>query len=248
MKKPLNYLLEICCYNAHDVLMAEEGGAHRVELCSGYEVGGTTPSLGQLIVAKSISKLPIYVMIRPRGGNFTYSNFEKKIILKDIEQAINNNADGIVFGALNPNNTVDKEFCKVVVGACGETPTTFHRAIDLCEDYIEAIHFLADIGVQNILTSGGQIKAELGIQQLRNMHNCAQNNIHIMAGSGVNADNILLFAQLGLTHFHSSASFINKKNDEVDKIGFNATLKNNELSMVSKSKVQAMVQQLNTFF
>jgi copper homeostasis protein len=248
MDKRSHFLLEICCYSASDVLVAEQGGAQRVELCNGYEVGGTTPSVGNLILAKSLSEIPVYVMIRPRGGDFTYSLLEKKVMLKDIEMAMMNKADGIVFGALTEDGQIDKEFCKQIMTTCDGIPTTFHRAIDLCENPLEAIDFLASIGVQNILTSGGQIKAEQGIEQIGKMHDCAKNSIQIMAGSGVNAENILSFAKMGLTHFHSSASSIQLQNSQSDKISFNAALKNNELSVVLQSKVEAMVKQLNAFF
>ena len=248
MKKRTKYLLEICCYSPNDVLFAENGGAQRVELCNGYEVGGTTPSIGSLMMSKSFSKIPVFVMIRPRGGNFTYSLLEKKVMLKDIEMAITNKADGIVFGALNADGTIDHEFCKEVMLACNGIPTTFHRAIDLCEKPLDGIDFLAGIGVQNILTSGGQIKAEQGIEQINIMHKHANDSIQIMAGSGVNAENILSFAKLGLTHFHSSASTIQIQNHYSDKISFNAALKNNELSVVQQSKVEAMIQHLNAFF
>jgi copper homeostasis protein len=140
------------------------------------------------------------------------------------------------------------EFCKEVMLACNGIPTTFHRAIDLCEKPLDGIDFLAGIGVQNILTSGGQIKAEQGIEQINIMHKHANDSIQIMAGSGVNAENILSFAKLGLTHFHSSASTIQIQNHYSDKISFNAALKNNELSVVQQSKVEAMIQQLNAFF
>jgi copper homeostasis protein len=248
MKTQHNYLLEICCYSASDVQLAAQGGAQRVELCNGYEVGGTTPSLGNLILAKSVNPIPVYVMIRPRGGNFVYTSMDKKVMLKDIELAILNKADGIVFGALTEDGTIDKVFCKEVMAACEKVPTTFHRAIDLCKSPIEAIDFLVEIGVQNILTSGAQTKAEQGIELLQQMHDFAKSNIQIMAGSGVNAENILSFAQIGFKHFHSSASIIQKQSNQSDKIAFNAGLNNNELAVVSINKVKAMVHQLNTFF
>ena len=242
------YLLEICCYSAEDVIKASNCGAHRVELCSGYEVGGTTPSLGSLKLAKSNCNTPIYTMIRPRGGNFYYSALEKKIILKDIELALMNEADGIVFGALIDDGCIDKIFCKEVFALCQKTPITFHRAIDICNDYADAIDFLASNGVQNILTSGLAIKALDGIEILKSMHILAKNNINIMAGSGITEQNIIEFAKIGLKHFHSSASEIIKISDAPNIINFNANLANNELAVVSEKKVLAMLQRLNEYF
>ncbi len=241
-------MLEICCYSADDVYHAAEGGAHRVELCSGYAVGGTTPSLGVLQLAKTIVNIPIYVMIRPRGGNFTYSQNEKKVMLKDAALCIENNADGIVFGALNQDGTLDEEFCKQMKGLCAGLPITFHRAIDLCANPKYALAFLSDLGVQTILTSGAESTALQGIEQIKTWHEMANASLQIMAGAGVNSDNILQFAKMGLTHFHSSASHIIGHGNMNDKIAFNASLKNHEISVVSKAKVEAMVEQLNSFF
>ena len=242
------YLLEICCYSAQDVLKASSAGAHRVELCNGYEVGGTTPSMGSLKLAKSNSNIPIYVMIRPRGGNFYYSSLEKKVILKDIELALLNEADGIVFGALQANGNIDKVFCKEVFSLCQKTPITFHRAIDICHNHLQALDFLTHHDVENILTSGMAVKAIDGIQNIKNMHLFANNGINIMAGSGITDLNIIEFAKIGLTHFHSSASEIVKGNGTKDIINFNASLNNDELSVVSEKKVSAMLQKLNAYF
>lgn len=242
------YVLEICCYSADDVQVAEEAGAHRVELCNGYAVGGTTPTLGTLQEAKSNSKLPIFVMIRPRGGHFTYSNSEKKVMLNDSRLAIENGAEGIVFGALNNDHTIDEVFCKAMCEQCGDIPITFHRAIDICSNAKDAIHLLNDLGVKTILTSGAEQTAIQGINQIIAWHQLTKNPTHLMAGSGVNAENVLAFAKAGLTHFHSSASILIKSGDPSDKIAFNSSLKNNEISVVSKSKVTALIQNLNSFF
>lgn len=246
--KSSKYLLEICCYGIDDVIIASECGAHRVELCQGYEVGGTTPGIGSLQLAKSSSNIEVYVMIRPRGGNFYYSENEKKVMLKDIEAALNYGADGIVFGALNHNGTIDEDFCKKVLSICGNIPTTFHRAIDLCLNQLEALMFLIEIGVKNVLTSGKEVKAYHGMEKIVEMNLLAQNKINILAGSGVNEDNILYFAEKGISHFHSSASVINASVDEIDAINFNGNLKNDQLSKVSKQKVEAMITKLNLYF
>ena len=229
-------------------MVAASAGAHRVELCSGYAVGGTTPSIGALIAAKELCKIPIYVMIRPRGGDFTYTENEKNEMLKDIELAISYQADGIVFGALNNDGTVDRKFCKSIIKLCKNVPVTFHRAIDVCSNIKDAITFLTSIGVKYILTSGTKTKALEGIKQIRNMQLVANNNIIIMAGSGVNEENIMEFAKVGITHFHSSASIIKSKNKPIDKINFNANLKNNEQAAVNKQKVEAMIEQLKNYF
>lgn len=242
------YLLEVCCFSVDDVHTASKAGAHRVELCNGYEVGGTTPSNGCLQLSKSCCNIPVHVMIRPRGGNFYYSLNEKKVILKDIESALNNKADGIVFGALNQDGTIDEAFCKEVISNCGNIPVTFHRAFDLCKNHWHAINFLTEIGVKTILTSGKEVKAYHGIELIEKIHEAANNKINILVGSGVNEENILYFAKKGITQFHSSASIIKKGNNDWDSISFNANLKNDDLSVVSHDKVAAMIEKLNSYF
>lgn len=243
-----NYLLEICCYSADDVLLAEEGGAHRAELCNGFSVGGTTPTLGCLQLAKSISNIPVFVMIRPRGGNFTYTTSEKKVMLKDAALNLENKADGLVFGALNEDGTLDEHFCEAMINCCGHMPLTFHRAIDICSNRSRAIEVLCKAGIQTILTSGGKQTALDGLEEIKIAHAQARGRIQIMAGSGVNADNVALFAKAGLNHFHSSASIIKQSGSLEHTIAFNASLKNNEIPVVSRTKVEAMVQQLNNLF
>jgi copper homeostasis protein len=248
-KESDSFLLEICCYSAADVLIANQAGAHRVELCSGYEVGGTTPSIGTLIRIKSECDIPVYVMIRPRGGNFYYSELEKKIMLLDIEASLKHGANGIVFGALDKEGNIDESFCHSVMHLCGKVPVTFHRAIDVCNNYIEAVDFLAASQVKCILTSGRANKAIDGIKVIKEMHVASKNKIDIMVGSGVNSDNILSFAKIGITHFHSSASVIAKHHlpQHNYQIGFNANLHNNELSVVTAEKIGAMLTQLNIY-
>jgi copper homeostasis protein len=241
------YVLEICCYSPCDVDNAQKGGASRVELCNGYAVGGLTPSLASLIFSKSFN-IKVYVMIRPRGGNFTYSYNEKELMIKDAQIAIQNKADGIVFGALNSDGTIDEAFCIEMKKVCENTPLTFHRAIDLCSDATYAIQFLSSIGVKNILTSGAEKTAIKGINQIVKWNKIGNGKINVMAGSGVNDENILTFAKAGLNHFHSSASIIKCNSHRNENIPFNASLKNNELSVVSEQKVSNMVQLLNNFF
>jgi copper homeostasis protein len=230
------------------VQLAEQAGAQRVELCNGFSVGGTTVTIGCLQEAKMMSTIPIFVMIRPRGGNFTYTKSEKNVMLKDAALAIENKADGIVFGALNTDGTIDKLFCEEMCKLGNDIDITFHRAIDLCSNTEAAIDFLFHCGVQTILTSGAESTAVKGIEQIKNWNNYANGRLNIMAGSGVNAENILQFAAAGLTHFHSSASEIINFGNTNNKIGFNASLRNEEVTMVSKTKVKRMIEKLNSYF
>jgi len=242
------YLLEICCFSPADVINAQKGGAHRVELCNGYEVGGTTPSLACIQLSKSSSNIPVYVMIRPRGGSFNYNDLEKMTMLQDALNAIQNHADGIVFGALTKKGNIDLEFCQEMKKQCGVIPLTFHRAIDLSVNPVDAASTLAEIGISNILTSGGASSAIKGIDTIEKMHEKVKHQIEIMAGAGVNAENILEFAKIGITHFHSSASEIISSQSSNEALPFNASLKNNQLSQVVVHKVEAMKKQLDSYF
>ncbi len=247
LKKP--YTLEICCYHAADVYRAFKGGADRVELCSGYEVGGTTPSLGCLKTAMHLSTIPIYVMIRPRGGNFSYNKSEKQTMLYDAQVAIENGVSGIVFGALNDDQSIDREFCENMKKVCEKTSLTFHRAIDVCSNIPESVRFLDDLGVASILSSGSKEKAVDGLDNLVKMQHHIKKNLNIMPGSGVNAENIVKFAAVGFTSFHSSASekvIISQHNDY--HLPFNNHNANNVLVQVSESKVRMMTATLNQFF
>ena len=244
------YTLEICCYSANDVFTAEQAGAQRVELCNGYTVGGTTPSLGCLQLTKALSSIPVYCMIRPFGGNFIYSESDKKVMLKDAELCLQNGADGLVFGALNNNGLIDETFVLSFCNAFKSVPITFHRAIDLCVQPLEALPFLIDCGVSTILSSGGSAKAIDGIDLLNAMHKKTLGKLTIMAGSGVNAENIQEFAKIGLNHFHSSASNLTSltTNFNDDRIAFNAAFKNSQQPQVDAQKVSELITILDAYF
>ncbi|MCC6252062.1 MAG: copper homeostasis protein CutC [Bacteroidia bacterium] len=240
------YLLEICCYGAADVQTAYQAKAHRAELCANQYVGGTTPSIGDLQMAKKLCPdFPVYVMIRPRGGNFVYSNIEKMTMLNDAEMMLKYGADGLVFGALMPDGSIDKTFCKNMLSIESNISFTFHRAIDICTNKIVALDFLIEHHVENILSSGGKNKAIEGIDEIQRMIEFAQDRINIIAGSGINENNISSFIDRGLRFFHSSASVLVEQNNYHGEINFNAQLNNNQWSVVSDKKIKNMLAVIN---
>ena len=187
MKK---YLLEVCCGSVEDVLQAEKGGADRVELNSCLFHGGLTPSIGELITAKKLSKLPIMTMVRPRQGGFCYTNAEYQTALADAEALLANGADGLVFGFLKADGSLDAERTKELVRMAGDRTKVFHRAIDVADDWKRMLGQLIEIGMDRVLTSGLAPDVYYGIDVIREMMDFAQGAIQILPGAGVNLKNV----------------------------------------------------------
>ena len=184
------YLLEVCCGSVEDVLQAEKGGADRVELNSCLFHGGLTPSVGELIVAKRLSKLPVMTMIRPRQGGFCYTDAEYSTALADAEALLENGADGLVFGFLNADGTLDVDRTRELVRMAGDKTKVFHRAIDVAEDWRKMLGQLIELGVDRVLTSGLAPDVYYGVDVIREMVDFAQGAIQILPGAGVNLKNV----------------------------------------------------------
>ena len=199
-------LLEICACNYQSVLNAEKAGAQRIELCSELAVGGLTPSFGFLKQTINKTRIPVFVLIRPRSGNFTYSDAEFDIMKKDILLCKELGFAGIVSGVLNTNHTIDIERTKELIALSKPLPFTFHRAFDWNPNPFEALDQLMDLGVDRVLTSGQADSAEKGIDLLIKLNEKAQNKIIILLGGGINAQNATLYKNHGFTEIHASAS------------------------------------------
>lgn len=185
-----NYLLEVCCGSVEDVLQAEKGGADRVELNSCLFHGGLTPSIGELITAKQLSSLPVMTMVRPRQGGFCYTDAEYKTALADAEALLENGADGLVFGFLNADGTLDARRTKELAQLAGNKTKVFHRAIDVVEDWRSTLSQLIDLGIDRVLTSGQAPDAWYGADVIRQMIDFAQGAIEILPGGGVTLRNM----------------------------------------------------------
>jgi len=200
------YLLEICANSVKSSIESQKGGAYRVELCAGIPEGGTTPSYGDIVLARELLKIKLNVIIRPRGGDFLYNDLEHKIMLKDIENAGRLGVDGVVFGCLTPEGDIDMKRNKELIEAAGDMSITFHRAFDMCRDPFDALEKIIELGFDRILTSGQQPKAVEGINLLKELVKKAGDRIIIMPGSGVNAENVAQLAlETGAKEFHLSA-------------------------------------------
>ena len=180
------YKFEICTNSVESCLAAQQGGADRVELCAGIPEGGTTPSYGEIVVARELLHIKLHVIIRPRGGDFLYSPLEIKTMLRDIEMVKKAGADGVVLGCLTPNGEVDMPLMKELVAAADGLSVTFHRAFDVCRNPQKALEEIIESGCNRILTSGQQATAEAGIPLLKELQRQAAGRIILLAGCGVN--------------------------------------------------------------
>lgn len=202
----MNYKLEICANSVASCIEAQKGGAYRVELCAAIPEGGTTPSYGDIAVARELLDIKLNVIIRPRSGDFLYSALEHKIMLKDIGIARQLGVDGVVIGCLTADGEVDMERNQELIDAAGKMSVTFHRAFDMCRDPFNSLEKIIALGCQRILTSGQQQQAERGIPLLKKLVEQAGDRIIIMPGSGINIYNIATIAkETGAGEFHLSA-------------------------------------------
>lgn len=202
----MTYKFEICANSVASCIAAQEGGADRVELCAGIPEGGTTPSFGMIRNARECISIALNVIIRPRGGDFLYSESELQEMIYDIQAAKELGADGLVFGCLRPDGSVDMEAMAILMEAAGDTPVTFHRAFDHTSDPFKALEDIISLGCARILTSGCRPTALEGAALLAQLVQKAADRITIMPGCGVREENIAEIARLsGASEFHFSA-------------------------------------------
>ncbi len=198
--------LEICCDSVQSAIAAEKGGASRIELCGNLMEGGTTPSSGLLGLVRDRLRIPIHVMIRPRGGDFCYHDLEIEVMRRDIQMAKALGAEGIVLGLLRPEGSIDQLPAQELIALARPLKITWHRAFDMTVDPFAALEDLISLGVDILLTSGQQKAAVLGKDLIAKLHRQSVGRISLMPGGGVNADNILdLALTTGCRQFHSSA-------------------------------------------
>ena len=183
-------LLEICCGSADDVIEAERGGADRVELNSNLFQGGLTPTLGALRVVKRRARVPVMCMVRPRAGGFCYTDTEFEVAREDARLLLENGADGLVFGFLHSDGTVDEGRTRALADLCKGRPCVFHRAIDVVPDWKRALDQLIGLGVTRVLTSGQQSDVFFALGTIKEMIDYAAGRIEILPGAGVTLRNV----------------------------------------------------------
>jgi copper homeostasis protein len=202
----MKFELEVIAFDVISCQLAAENGADRIELCANPHEGGTTPSHGMMKAARKSTHIQVFPIIRPRGGDFLYTQEEFETMKEDIKCAQDNGCEGVVIGILKNDGTVDLEKCQELVALAGKMEVTFHRAFDRVKDPLISLEQIIAIGCKRILSSGLKPTAIEGIALLKTLVSQANGRIKIMPGSGVRAENIIRLAKdTGATCFHSSA-------------------------------------------
>lgn len=216
-------ILEICAGSVASAVAARDGGAQRIELCAALEVGGVTPSAGLIAEARKVEGLVLNVIIRPRGGDFLYDDYEIACMEEDIRTCKSLGVDGVVIGALTANGDIDTATCKRLIKVADGMSVTFHRAFDMCRNPQKALEELIALGCHRVLTSGQAPTAEAGIELLSKLVEQADGRIIIMPGCGVNSNNAAKILQAtGANEIHASAR---------KSVGSGMIYRNNSVSM-----------------
>ena len=201
-----NKKIEIACFNLESSLIAEKAGANRVELCANISVGGTTPTIEIIQQTRKNLTIDLYVMIRPRGGNFVYSEAELEQMKSDIENIKKLDVNGFVFGILKEDKTINIEQNKALVELAKPFPCSFHRAFDAVSNYEQALEDVISCGFSTLLTSGTFSNVMAGKEVLKKLVEQAKNRIEIMPGGGLRSSNISELNQIvNANWYHSSA-------------------------------------------
>ena len=204
----MEYFLESCCTDIEQIRRAQEAGARRIELCEKLAVGGVTPSAELLKAAISVAKVPVNVLVRPRGGDFVFSAAEADTMLRDIELCREAGAAAVVIGALDSRGDVDMPLMRRLCDAASGMSVTFHRAFDVCADPLAAFEDVLALGCDRLLTSGHESDAFKGRFFIAELVERAAGRIIVMPGCGVRRSNIArIAADTGAVEFHASSAF-----------------------------------------
>jgi copper homeostasis protein len=242
------YLLEVCANSVQSAINAQRAGASRIELCENLPVGGTTPSYGSIKLSRRHLAIAINVLIRPRPGDFLYSDTEFETIKEDIRVSKELGVNGVVCGVLLPDGNVDVDRTRELVELSRPLSFTFHRAFDFTPDPFRALNDVIATGADRILTSGQKSKAGEGIPLLKELVALAGNRIIVMPGSGVNINSIAGIAQTGAKEFHMSGLTVEPSHMRYWKEGLhlNGELPNdNELQVSSVEAIGQVIQYLD---
>jgi len=237
-------LLEIAVFDIGAAIVAAKAGAHRLELCANPAEGGITPSYGTLVAVRDKIDIPVFPIIRPRGGDFLYSEEEFEVMRKDVLLCKQLGFEGVVLGLLSADGTIDMNRTAALVDAAYPLEVTFHRAFDRVIDPFKALEAIINCGCQRILTSGLVPTAWDGKQLIKALITAAENRIEIMPGSGVRSHNIKALAEFtGATAFHSAAKIMQPSAMQYQASNMQ---ENNDTFFVDADDIQQMLLQLNS--
>ncbi|MEM7085882.1 MAG: copper homeostasis protein CutC [Bacteroidota bacterium] len=211
-------IIEICANGFESAQVAQNTGAQRIELCTNLSVGGLTPTHEEVEKVMSQLTIPVHVLIRPRGGDFCYSESEVETMLSDIAYCKQLGCAGVVSGVLNSEGKIDVTTTTQLIAASKGMEFTFHRAFDVCTDWEQGLHFLLSSGVTRLLSSGQQSKAIEGIELLKTLKERARNKLQIMPGGGINTQNVVAFKEAGFQMIHFSATQKNSHRSEGEEM------------------------------
>lgn len=236
-------LVEVCANSLESALVAQEAGADRIELCSELGVGGITPSYGLIEAVRNQLSIPVHVLIRPRSGHFTYSDFEFEVMQKNIALCKQMGVDGIVSGVLKPDLSLDMDRTSVLLEASGSMKFTFHRAFDWVRKPIETLEQLNTIGADYVLTSGQESSATKGLSLLKELNDVLKGTI-VMAGGGVRLDNCEKFKAAGLQAIHLSGTSFGNEVVISGKVPMNSEthLQEGQVAVTNLDKVRQIVR------
>jgi copper homeostasis protein len=238
----LKIILETIAFNIESCIQAQASGANRIELCDNPTEGGTTPSYGFIKAARAVLKIDLFPIIRPRGGDFLYSDAEFEIMKTDVQLCKELGCDGVVIGMLNADATIDTERCAQLVKIAYPMSVTFHRAFDRVIDAKKALEDVISIGCERILTSGFFPNVNDGLENIKTLIKQADSRIIIMPGSGVRASNIKeIITQTGATEIHSSAR---KNTNSFMQLQNTTMVENLVIVSIDKEEVEAMIEAL----
>jgi copper homeostasis protein len=238
----MEHRLEICAFNLSSALIAQRAGADRIELCAGPEEGGVTPSAGLIRTARELLKISLYPIIRPREGDFLYSEEEFRIMLRDVDYCKQLGCNGVVIGLLQADGSVDQRRTARLVETAYPLGVTFHRAFDRAANPFEALEDIIRTGCERILTSGQRPVAMEGASLLNELVREADDRIVIMPGSGVRSANIAELAEkTGAVEFHTSARVVQPSGMEFVNGGMQEEL---TVTMAGEEEIRKIKEQL----
>lgn len=240
MTKRQKIILEVCVDSVASAIAAQEGGADRVELCANLNEDGITPSAGMIEVTRQNLSIGLHVLIRPRGGNFCYSDFEFEAMKKDIAAARALGADGVVIGLLNADGVIAFEWMRELIMLARPLSVTFHRAFDVVTEPLKMLEALIELGIDRVLTSGQAQTALAGLRLLTQLAAQAAGRISLMPASGINAQNVRqVLAATGVNEIHAGSAVTTITSDSPTEL-FAAARR-----LVDRQKVLALRECLN---